>query len=555
MAYLQPRTELRTHSVENQSGPLEGLNAFENDIALKEAVRRGRASWAEANLTSLGAKIYDPAWMERAELANRVTPELKRFDRFGRRVDTVEFHPAYHDIIGMAFQHDLHALAARETRPGAHVARSAAELMFAQLECGVLCPIDITYGVIPMLRMHQPDLAEQWVPLMLSQDYDPRPIPHWEKTGVTIAFTSTEKQGGSDIRRNSTFATPVGEPGPGREYLIRGHKWFCSAAGADVIFVVAQAEKGPSCFLVPRWLPDGSRNPIQLERLKEKMGNRSNASTELEFENTHGWMVGEEGRGIPTVMEFMRHTRLGCGFIPAGIMRMALTQSIHHTRHRSAFQRRLVDQPLMRNVLADLAIESEAATTLMMRVAESFDGHAHDPHERAFGRISVAVGKYWINKRVVPFVHECMDTHGGAGYIEESPIARYFRESPLNGIWEGPGNVISLDILRAFRREPELGEAFFAELNRVKGESAPLDAEIRDLAERVRDSELSDLTARHLAERMAIALQASLLLRHAPEAVSEAFLRTRLCREGGTCFGALPADIKFDAILERALPE
>jgi putative acyl-CoA dehydrogenase len=551
MSFVQPRVQLRTHTVENQPPPLEFVNAYESDTVLKESVEREGGGWAADNLKALGGKIFDPDWMDKASLANRIVPELRRFNRFGQRVDTVEFHPAYNDVMGLALEHDVHALPWRDGRRGSHVARGAAEILFSQLECGVLCPVDIIYGIVPMLRK-QPDLAKVWEPMMVSKEFDARPIPHGEKRGITLAFTSTEKQGGSDIRRNTTFATPIGPKGPGAEYLLRGHKWFCSAAGADIIFVVAQTEKGPGCFLVPRWLPDGSRNPISLERLKDKLGNKSNASTELEFEDTHGWLIGEEGRGIPTVMDFMLHTRFGCALIPTGMMRLALTQAIHHTRHRTAFQRRLSDQPLMRNVLADLAIESEAATTMMMRIARAFDSSASDERERAFGRISVAVAKYWVNKRVVPFVHECLETHGGPGYIEESILPRVYRESPIHGIWEGPGNVISLDILRAFRKEPLSGEVFFAELDSVRGEDARLDATVAECRSLVYDQHMPEMRARYLAERMAVAIQAATLIRNAPNFVSDAFCMTRLGDEGGRAFGTLPMSVDMDAIVQRA---
>ncbi|MCB1475071.1 MAG: acyl-CoA dehydrogenase family protein [Rhodobiaceae bacterium] len=554
MSYIRPRTELATHTVENQPPALEWANAYEKDIVLQEAVKRGGGDWATDNLMSLGAKVFDPEWIDKAVLANTKLPELKRFNRFGQRVDTVEFHPAWHDVIGLAFEHEVHNMPWRANRRGGHVARGAAEILFAQLECGVLCPVDITYGIIPMLRQ-QPDLAEYWEPLMMSKEYDSRQVPHWEKKGISIAFTSTEKQGGSDIRRNTTFAKPVGQAGPGKEYTLHGHKFFCSAAGADIIFVVAQTEKGPGCFLVPRWLPDGSRNPISLERLKDKLGNKSNASTELEFDGTRGWLVGEEGRGIPTVMEFMLHTRFGCALIPAGMMRQALSQAIHHTRHRSAFQKRLVDQPLMRSVLADLAIESEATTTMMMRIAEAFDASATDPNERAFGRITVAVAKYWVNKRIVPFVHECLETHGGSGYIEESIMPRIYREAPIHGIWEGPGNVICLDIMRAFRKDPLSGEVFFAELEAVRGENRHLDATIDEVRRIVFDESMPEHKARYMAERMAMAMQAAQLIKFAPNYVSDAYCMTRLGGESGHVYGTIPNTVDMEAIIQRAWPE
>ncbi len=554
MSHLNPRTQLRTHTVDNQPPPLENVNAFTHDVALREAVLREGGEWAAPALEKLGAKIFDPEWIDKATTANRVSPELKRFDRFGARVDTIEFHPAWHDLMGLAYEHEVHALNWRANRKGGHVARGAASMLFSQLECGVLCPTAITYGVVPMLRQ-QPDLSKIWEPLMLSKDYDRRPIPHYEKTGISIAFTATEKQGGSDIRKNATLASPTGKAGPGQEYVLTGHKWFCSAAGADIIFVVAQTEKGPGCFLVPRWLPDRTRNPISLERLKDKLGNRSNASAELEFEGTHGWLVGEEGRGIPVIMEFMLHTRFDVSLVPTGIMRLGLAQAVHHARHRTAFQKRLVDQPLMRNVLADLTIESEAATAMVFRIARAFDASATDPGERAFGRLAVALSKYWLNKRVVPFIHEAMEVHGGAGYIEESVIPRYYREAPLNGIWEGAGNVISLDVLRALRKEPAAGEMFFAELETVKGVDPRMDATIRDLDRMIRKEPMAEENARYLAERMALALQGAALLRHAPHAVSDAFCLTRLEGSSGRAFGAMPSGVDTNGILERSAGE
>ena len=377
MSYPSPRTELRTHTVENQGPALEGLNAFTADHALYEGVLREGGGWAAETLTSLGAAVFDPEWMERATQANRFTPELKRFDRFGQRVDAVDFHPAWHQLMGLAYEHEVHAMTWRHSQGGGHVARAAASMLMAELECGVLCPTAITYGAVPMLRQ-QPDLAAQWETLMLSKEYDGRQIPHGQKRGLNLAFTATEKQAGSDIRQNTTTARPAGAPGPGREYILTGHKWFCSAAGADVIFVVAQTGKGPGCFLVPRWLPDGTRNPISLERLKDKLGNKSNASTELEFEGTHGWLVGEEGRGIPVVMTFMHHCRYDVSIVPVGLMRLGLLQAVHHAQHRSVFQRRLVDQPLMRNVLADLAVEVEASTAMIMRIGRAFDNSDQD---------------------------------------------------------------------------------------------------------------------------------------------------------------------------------
>ena len=553
MGHAHAVAELRTHAVENQPPPFEGHNAFANDTALREAVTRYGAGWAAARLDALGAAVGDPANIEMATLANRHEPELRRFDRYGHRVDAVEFHPAWHDTMALAFRHQVGTLPWVEPRPGAHVAKAGASILFNQLEGGAMCPVAITYGVVPMLRQ-EPALAEQWEALLLSPAYDGRNLPHGRKTGITAAFTATEKQGGSDVRRNATTAEAVGPGGPGGEYRLRGHKWFCSAAGADIIFVVAQTPEGPGCFLVPRWLPDGSRNPISLERLKDKMGNRSNASAELEFDGTRGWLVGEPGRGIPVMMVFMLHTRFEVALAPAGNMRLALTHAIHHARHRSAFQRRLIDQPLMRNVLADLALESEAATALVMRIGHALDQGEADPSERAFARVAVAIAKYWTNKRSVPVIHEAMEAHGGAGYIEESVIPRFYREAPLNGIWEGAGNVICLDVLRALRKDAGTVDALLAELERARGGDRRLDRALGEIGSALaKPSLLAEDQARHVTERLALALQAALLVRHAPSAVADAFCATRLGGEGGRAFGTLPSGADTETILGRAL--
>jgi putative acyl-CoA dehydrogenase len=550
MLSLSPRTTLRTHVVENQPPPLENVNAFLADHALREAVRREGGEWAEQSLTQLGAAVFDPEWVDRAVQANRFTPELKRFNRYGQRIDAVEFHPAWHDLMGLAYRQEVHAMTWRHKRKGGHVARAAASMLMAELECGVLCPTAITYGAVPMLRQ-QPDLAAAWEPLMISTEYDPRQIPTDQKRGLNIAFSSTEKQGGSDIRQNTTQARPVGLPGAGREYVLSGHKYFCSAAGADIIFIVAQTENGPGCFLVPRWLPDGSRNPISLERLKDKLGNRSNASAELELEDTHGRLVGDEGRGIPVVMTFMHHCRYDVSIVPCGIMRTSLFQAVHHAEHRTAFQRRLIDQPIMRNVLADLAVEMEASTAMIFRIGRAFDSSDASESEKAFGRMAVALSKYYINKRVVPFVHEALEIHGGVGYIEETPLPRFYREAPVNGIWEGAGSVISLDVLRALRKSPASADSFFAELNAVRGTDRRMDGLIDELDGMIRKRPIAEENARYLVERMAIGLQAACLLQHAPASYADAFCATRVAQGGGRAFGTLPSGTSIDGILDR----
>jgi putative acyl-CoA dehydrogenase len=448
--------------------------------------------------------------------------------------------------------HGLHALPWREPRPGAHAARAARFFVMTQVEAGHLCPISMTYSGVPALRA-QPEVAAEWEPRLTSTAYDPRMRPASEKTGALCGMAMTEKQGGSDVRANTTRAVALGAPGPGREYAITGHKWFCSAPMCDVFLVLAHTERGLSCFALPRWLPDGTRNAFHLQRLKDKLGNRSNASSEVEFHGAWARMVGGEGRGVPTIIEMVNHTRLDCTIGSAAGMRAALVQAIHHARHRSAFGKRLVDHALMQNVLADLAVESEAATTLMMRLTHAYDAGTAD-EERAFARLATAVAKYWVCKRQPVFVAEALECLGGAGYVEEAPLARFFRESPLNGVWEGSGNVICLDVLRAMGREPEAVEAFFREVDRGRGHDARLDAFVDGLRDELTDFADVERRARRLVERMALALQGSLLVRVAPAAVVEAFVGSRLAGDHGKAFGTLPRGVDCAAIIERAWP-
>jgi putative acyl-CoA dehydrogenase len=547
VTYVNPEANLRTHTVENQPLPFAPKNVFLADVALVEALSREGGGWAHQRMVQLGAVAGDPENTKKAILANRFAPELKRFDSYGRRVDTVEFHPAWHDMMSLAWEHELHALPWNHPRPGAQVAKAAASILFNQLEGGVMCPYAISYGILPMLRL-QPELAAIWEPLIRSVEYDPRPLPHFEKKGVTLAFSVTEKQAGSDVRRAATEAKPVAAAGPGREYILRGHKWFCSAAGADAIFIAAQTEKGLGCFLVPRWLNDGSRNPISIERLKDKLGNKSNASAELEMENTRGWLIGEEGRGIQTMMLFMLYTRFECALAAVGIMRAGLARAVHHVQNRSAFQRRLIDQPLMRNVLADLSLDYEAATALVLRIARAFD--SSEEGERSFGRIAVALAKYWLNKQSVPFVHEAMEMHGGIGYIEDTDVARFYREAPLHGIWEGAGNVISLDVLRALRKDQGAMSNYLDELKLAAGGNRELDQAVSEIG-RLLHAPLPEDQARHVAERMAVVLQAALLVRHAPSAVADGFCASRLHGRAGQAYGTLSSKINLDGIISR----
>lgn len=551
MSDFGPQATLRTHTVENQVPFLEGVNAFTGDSILREAVVREGGEWAIDRLTALGDVVNDPVHIENAFLANKHTPELRRFDRSGRRIDAIDFHPSYHHLMSLAYRHDVGAMPWNNPRPGAHVAKAAASILFNQLEGGVMCPYAITYGVIPLIRL-QPELAKVWEPGLLSREYDGRNRLPGDKTGLTAAFSSTEKQGGSDVRSNMTAATPVGRRGPGEEYLLSGHKWFCSAAAGDVFFIVAKTEKGPSCFLAPKWFPDGTRNSISLERLKDKLGNKSNASCEIELENARGWMIGEEGRGIPVMMAFIHCTRFETVLAPAGFMRKGLSEAMHHATHRAAFGRKLIDQPLMRSVLADLALESEAATAFAMRIGRSFDRKGEDDAERAYARTSIAIGKYWLNKRVVPFLHEALEVLGGAGYIEESVMPRLYREAPVHGLWEGPGNVQALDVLRTLSKEDDAVHALFAELKLARGGNRLLDTSVAELEDLVGSGAIAPEHARYFTEKVAIALQAALLVQHSPEYVSDTFCATRIGAAGGFSYGALRSSIDVEKIIERA---
>ena len=540
-----------THEVANQPPPLEGYDLFATDRALDAALDRAGAAWAREAATALGRELGG-APLEWGRLANVYPPVLRTHDRFGHRIDEVEFHPAWHDLMRTSVAHGLHALPWRQPRAGAHAARAALFFTMTQVEAGHLCPISMTYSGVPALRA-QPEIAAEWEPRLTSTAYDPRMRPAGEKTGALCGMAMTEKQGGSDVRANTTRAVALGAAGPGREYAITGHKWFCSAPMCDVFLVLAHTERGLSCFALPRWLPDGTRNQFHLQRLKDKLGNRSNASSEVEFHGAWARMLGEEGRGVPTIIEMVNHTRLDCVIGSAAGMRAALVQALHHTRHRSAFGKRLAEHALMQNVLADLCVESEAATTAMMRLAQAHDDDA-PAEEQAFARLATAVIKYWVCKRQPVTVAEALECLGGGGYVEESVMPRLFRESPLNGIWEGSGNVICLDVLRAMAREPESVDAFFREVDRSRGQDARLDAFVD--ATRAELGNFADIErrARRIVERMALALQGALLVRHGDPAVAQAFCASRLAGDHGKAFGTLPAGIDCPAIIARAWP-
>ncbi|GAA2403915.1 acyl-CoA dehydrogenase family protein [Streptomyces coeruleofuscus] len=537
-----------THDVTNQAPPLTPYDASE-DTALLEGLRREGAGWAEEDLRRLGRQAGSVQAQEWADLAHRHQPELQTHDRYGNRVDEVEFHPSWHHLMRTAIAEGLAASPWADDRAGAHVARTAGGLVWGHTEAGHGCPTSMTYAAVPALR-RQPELAKVYEPLLTSREYEPGLRVPTEKRGLLAGMGMTEKQGGSDVRTNTTTATPTSEPGV---YTLRGHKWFTSAPMCDVFLVLAQAPGGLSCFLVPRVLPDGTRNTFRIQRLKEKLGNRSNASSEPEFDGTVAWLVGPEGQGVKTIIEMVNCTRLDCVMMSAALMRKSLVEAGHHARHRSAFGARLVDQPLMRNVLADLALESEAATTLTLRLAGAADRAIRgDAQETAFRRIATAVGKYWVTKRGPAFTAEALECLGGNGYVEDSGMPRHYREAPLLSIWEGSGNVNALDVLRALSREPGTVEALFGEFARARGADARLDAAVARLRNRL--SGASQTTARRLVEEMALTLQASLLVRYAPPAVADAFCATRLGGDWGYAFGTLPEGADLDAIVDRALP-
>ena len=536
---------MATHEVLNQPPPLQDYDPLAQDQALLEGLRREGADWAEDDVAALGRRSASREAIAWGFQANENPPRLKTHDRFGHRIDEVEFHPAWHELMRLSVASGIHAGPWREPRDGAHVARAAKMVLMSQCEFGHGCPISMTYSAFPALQ-RQPDLLEQWAPHIVSLTYDPRSLPVGQKLGALIGMGMTEKQGGSDVRANTTRAEPLSEKGA---YAITGHKWFFSAPMCDAFLVLAQAPRGLSCFLLPRWSDDQTRNRLFLQRLKDKLGNRSNASSEVEFDGAWARLVGEEGRGVHTILEMVNHTRLDCVIGSCGMMRQALVQALHHCAHRSVFGRRLIEQPLMRSVLGDLAIESEASTALMMRLARAYDRR---DDEAPFRRIATAVAKYWICKRAAPFAAEALECLGGNGYVEESIMPRIYREAPLNSIWEGSGNVICLDVLRALGKEPQARDALVAELRLARGADRRYDAALDDAeAQLVKPEENG---ARRLVESLALALQASLLLRHAPPAIADAFCATRLAGDHGYAFGSLPAAADVDSILSRAWP-
>ena len=542
-----------THEVVNVARDLVDYNPYLQDAALQEAVGREGAAWAHDELAAFGAMVGTAGYIELGALANRVPPELDTHDRFGNRIDLVRFHPAYHTLMKSAIEHGLHASPWAAPGPGAHVARAAHIYLHSQVDAGHQCPITMTFAAVPSLRT-TPQLATLWEPKITARVYDPRNVPDAEKAGLTIGMAMTEKQGGSDVRANTTRAFPVGARGPGEPYELVGHKYFVSAPMCDAFLVLAQAPGGLSCFLMPRWRPDGSRNPMQVLRLKRKMGNVSNASSETELRGALAWMVGEEGRGVRTIIEMVAMTRFDCMVGSSAGQRAAVAQALHHCSLRSAFGKVLNEQPLMRNVLADLVLENEGSVALTMRVARALD-RRDDEHEDLLVRLCTAVGKYWICKRTPGHAYESRECIGGSGVMEDSPFPRLFRESPVNAIWEGSGNVQCLDVLRAMQKTPGVVGAFFGEVAKARGANATLDRYVAALHKAFTDVDELEYRARDLVDRMALALQAALLVQHAPASISDAFCGSRLAASGHHNYGALPRGVDCAAIVARSTPK
>jgi putative acyl-CoA dehydrogenase len=541
-----------THEVTNQAPPLVDYDVFAADQVLTEAVERYLApevlEEARGELSGFGRTAGSAQVQEWGRLANENPPKLRAYDRYGNRVDEVEFHPSWHRLLGKGVSAGL---TAAWTRPGGHVRRAAAFVVWTQVEAGNGCPLSMTHAAVPALRT-DPALAAEWEPRLTSMLYDWDMRPAGQKAGALFGMAMTEKQGGSDVRANATVARPLAEDGT---YELTGHKWFCSAPMSDGFLVLAQAPGGLTCFLVPRVLADGSRNVFRIQRLKEKLGNRSNASAEIEFDGTWARRVGDEGRGVRTVIGMVAATRLDCALGAASLMRQAVAQAVHHCAHREAFGGPLIDKPLMRNVLADLALESEAATVLAMRLAAAYDAaESGDDNERSFLRLAVPVAKYWVTKRCAPLVVEASECLGGNGYVEESGMPRLLRESPLNSVWEGAGNVQALDVLRALQREPGSLDAYLREVGRARGADHRLDGAIKGLLTELADLDGIEARARRLVERLALVLQGALLVRYAPPAVADAFCASRLGGDRGTAFGTLPHTLDLASIVERARP-
>lgn len=538
---MPPRAFAETHTVTNQPPPLDGANLYRLDLPLQAGIRRHGAAWAEARLDTYGALAGGPL-REAGLLAERYPPRFSSHDRYGHRIDLVEFHPAYHTLMRTAVEHGLPSLPWASPGAGAQVARAALVYLHMQADAGSGCPLTMTFAAVPALR-RQPSLAADWLPKVLAPTYDPRNVGAAHKAGVTLGMAMTEKQGGTDVRANTTRAWPMGQPGPGQAYELVGHKWFYSAPMSDAFLTLAQTDQGLSCFLLPRHRPDDSRNLLYIQRLKDKLGNRSNASSEVEFSETFGFLLGTPGDGVRTILDMVTLTRLDCALASAGIMRASMAEAVHHVRGRMVFGKTLIDQPLMTRVLADMALDVAAATALAFRLADSFDKARESPVDAAYARVMTPVAKYWICKIAPSLIYEAMECIGGSGYVEERPIARHYREAPVNAIWEGSGNVMALDVLRVLSRGKDLFETLFAGLERDLGPSGKKTVEVLRAATAL--AEQDEAAGRLLIEQLALAAGAAELYRLGAGKIADAFLESRLAGGWRHTYGVL--DARFDS--------
>ncbi len=548
---LHPDPLASTHEVFNQTPALEDYNAFEGDTALKEAVVRFGAAWAMPQISAHGARTGSREVLEWGYQANEFKPQFHSHDRFGNRIDLIKYHDGYHNLMRLALESGLHAEPWINPKPGAHVARAAMNLLQGQIDAGHGCPVTMTFAAVPAL-VGSP-VAAEWLPKILSKSYDPRNAPHMDKQALTIGMGMTEKQGGSDVRANTTHAYALGSEGEGQAYELIGHKWFTSAPMCDGFLMLAQSTGGLSCFLVPRWRPDGTKNPMQVQRLKNKMGNVSNASSEIELRGALGWMVGAEGRGVATIIEMVGMTRFDCMIGSTASMRHGVAEAIHHAAHRRAFGELLINQPAMQNVLADLQLEVEGALAMSMRMAQALD-HPQDPYEKLLLRLGLPAGKYWICKRNPNHAYEAMECIGGNGVMDDFIMARLYRDAPINAIWEGSGNVQALDMLRAMAKTPDAVQVWFSELNKSKGQHALLDQKVAALAKELSDVDALQYRARHIVEQMSLLMQSSLLVQAGNHTVSDAFIQSRLGAHGERNYGTLPRGIDCLHLIDRGNP-
>ena len=544
-------TSGHTHQVQNQPGVLENYNAYTSDTALQEAVRREGAGWSEDTLKECGQVLGAAHTLKLGFDANENPPRFKSHDHLGRRIDEVEFHPAYHALHQLSRQYGLHAQPWNDPKPGAHVLRAAKGYMMNQVEASHCCPVTMTYASVPLLRDY-PALAKRWLPLITNEHYDPRNLPIDQKLGATLGMAVTEKQGGSDVYQNSTQARAVGESGCGQEYELIGHKFFVSGCMSDAFTMLAKTDNGLSCFLVPRWKADGAKNPLEIQRLKNKMGNIANATAEVELRGAIGWLIGEEGKGLNTILKAIAYNRFDCIYGSAAGMRQAVVQAIHHCQNRVAFGKTLHQQPLMQNVLADLVIESEAATAYAFRMARALDEVEQNKEVQYLIRMGTALGKYWICKRVAGHAYEAMECIGGSGAMEGHMMPRLYREAPINAIWEGSGNVQALDAINSFYTNPKIKNAVINELSRAKGLHELYDHYLDNLYEQLQDTKQLEFRARSLTTHMALALQASILLTSNNSLIAHTFCISRLGTQDHHLYGNLPSHIDCAAIIARA---